>query len=1355
MKTNQKNQLRSIFSYSVAVFTLFVLLAVLPTGLQAQWNPNTYVNLQVSGLSDDDQQSIPTTDGKTWIAFYSQTAGNYNMMAQLLDANGNKLLGPDGVVISTQTSGSAIYVFNVCLDASNNLVIACQDQRISTMQAVCYKISQTGAQLWSPTGVILGAGLSPYPATLSTGETVVAWNESTSSTLKIQKISVGGIAEWTTPVSVMVGATKTTRGQLIANTNGKFTNVFQKKGVGVSTTLYSQAYDSTGLALYTPVQISNQTSSGSRYYSILTDADTTYFGYFVSQGSRFNSFLQRINITGVIPWGMNGSNFNTSVASTDAYQMVTDINMTPGTNYIWSVCNFCNTLQSQYGIYVQKFLKTTGGRQFTDQAKVLYPISANFDQHVSRITLLTDGPMFLEYDVNYKIYVIRLNSTGDFVWPGNRAEISSTTATAGTPKMRYSFTPIGANRCAGVWTENRASGGYKGYAQGITIGGLCGIRVATQGNVPAIINVPLGILQMVDTISPATANQSVNWSIRPGTGNATISPSGLVSAVSNGTVWAKAVAVQDNTVSDSLLITMTNQPTLPAVITMAASTVTGYTAVLNGSVNANWASTAVTFNWGLTTAYGNTITATPSTVTGNTVTAVLANLTGLIPGTTYHFRASGTNLVGTTNGADMTFTTQWVPPTVVTNAASNVVSTSAQLNGTVTANYGSTTVSFDWGLTTAYGNNAAALPGTVTGNTATAVNATILNLQWATTYHFRCVGVNAGGTTYGADQVFNTNCPIPPAPGGIIGPTSVCQNQIYVVYQVVAVPNATNYNWTVPAGASIIAGAGTNFITVNFSTTAISGNITITPTNFCSSGPTGILPITVNPMPVPTISGSTAACAQYTNNVYTTQSGMTGYFWTVSPGGVITAGAGTQAVTVTWTTTGSKTVTVNYNNANGCTAANPGTLTVTVNGLPSPTINGASTLCANSGYFTYTTETGMSNYNWTISSAGTITGGQGTSTINVQWNSAGAQTLSVNYSNAGGCQALNPTVLNITVNDIPAAAGAINGTTTVCAGAQGVPYSVASISGAQTYVWTLPAGATIASGAGTNIISVNYAANASSGAITVQGNNLCGSGAASPALNITVTPIPSAAGSISGPTYICQGENGAIYTVPAITNATGYTWTVPSGATITSGANTNTIHVNFSSSASSGIVTVLGSNACGDGASSNLVVTVSPVPATPTITASGYVLTSSAANGNQWYHDGTAVAGATSQTYTVPSSAPGWYWTVVTLGPCSSDSSNHKYIQGVGIGEQNRGEISIYPVPNDGRFNISISSEQEISYKLDIYNSLGVKIYGEQSITAKGTQVTPIDLGSVASGLYTIILRNADNQVIRKILVSR
>ena len=60
------------------------------------------------------------------------------------------------------------------------------------MQAVLYKISQSGTQLWGSNGIVLGGGLAPYPAVLSTGEVIVAWNETASNTLNLQKITTGG-----------------------------------------------------------------------------------------------------------------------------------------------------------------------------------------------------------------------------------------------------------------------------------------------------------------------------------------------------------------------------------------------------------------------------------------------------------------------------------------------------------------------------------------------------------------------------------------------------------------------------------------------------------------------------------------------------------------------------------------------------------------------------------------------------------------------------------------------------------------------------------------------------------------------------------------------------------------------------------------------------------------------------------------------------------------------------------------------------------------------------------------------------------------------------------------------------------
>lgn len=95
-------------------------------------------------------------------------------------------------------------------------------------------------------------------------------------------------------------------------------------------------------------------------------------------------------------------------------------------------------------------------------------------------------------------------------------------------------------------------------------------------------------------------------------------------------------------------------------------------------------------------------------------------------------------------------------------------------------------------------------------------------------------------------------------------------------------------------------------------------------------------------------------------------------------------------------------------------------------------------------------------------------------------------------------------------------------------------------------------------------------------------------------LKVLVDYLPASAGTISGTTSVCQGQTSIKYTVPAITNAVSYIWTLPDGATGTSA--TNSITVNYSASAVSGIITVKGSNTYGDGAISKLPVTVHPLP---------------------------------------------------------------------------------------------------------------------------------------------------------------
>jgi hypothetical protein len=138
---------------------------------------------------------------------------------------------------------------------------------------------------------------------------------------------------------------------------------------------------------------------------------------------------------------------------------------------VWSVCTYTNTSQSQSGVYIQKFDAATGVPLLDPLGKPVYPIGAGSDAQVGKLVLSNDDPLFMSYDVNYKIYATRLNSTGDFVWPGNRVELSSTTASLATPKGRFAFTDITGSQVVAVWYENRGIE-YRAYAQSVYSNGI-------------------------------------------------------------------------------------------------------------------------------------------------------------------------------------------------------------------------------------------------------------------------------------------------------------------------------------------------------------------------------------------------------------------------------------------------------------------------------------------------------------------------------------------------------------------------------------------------------------------------------------------------------------------------------------------------------------------------------------------------------------------------------------------------------------------------------------------------------------------------------------------------------------------
>ena len=265
---------------------------------------------------------------------------------------------------------------------------------------------------------------------------------------------------------------------------------------------------------------------------------------------------------------------------------------------------------------------------------------------------------------------------------------------------------------------------------------------------------------------------------------------------------------------------------LPDVTTNQASNISPGSAILNGLVNPNGLSTTVEFEYGTTTGYGSTITASQSPLNGYSNTNVGASLSGLTPNTLYHYRVKATNGGGTSYGDEMTFTTLSIPPTSTTNSASNITETTATLNGTVNANDASTTVHFEYGTTTGYGSTVTASQSPVNGNNNNNVSAVLGGLTPNTLYHYRVRATNSGGTSYGGDMTFTTP-PNPPNPTTTNSASNITQTTATVNGTVNAngasttvqfeYGTTTSYMNTVTASPSLVNGNNNNNVSADLS----------------------------------------------------------------------------------------------------------------------------------------------------------------------------------------------------------------------------------------------------------------------------------------------------------------------------------------------------------------------------------------------------------------------------------------------------------------------------------------------------------------------------------------------------------
>jgi hypothetical protein len=373
-----------------------------------------------------------------------------------------------------------------------------------------------------------------------------------------------------------------------------------------------------------------------------------------------------------------------------------------------------------------------------------------------------------------------------------------------------------------------------------------------------------------------------------------------------------------------------------------------------------------------------------------------------------------------------------------------------------------------------------------------------------------------------------------------------------------------------------------------------------------------------------TISGASSACPSSTQKyAVAAVSGATSYSWVLPSGWT-----GTSTNDSISATAGSSGGTISVTAFNSCGNSVAQTLNVSVSGatpLQPGTITGNISPCTNSSQtYSIAAVSGATSYTWVLPSGWTgtsvttsitTTAGTGSGTISVKANnscgSSAAQTLAVSISGAA-----------------PLQPGAISGNNVMCKSTSQT-YSVVAVSGATSYKWTLPSGWSGSST--TNTITATAGA---SGTISVTAVNSCGSSNAR-TLSVTVNAIPAQPGTMNGNSPICKNTSQT-YSVPVVSGASSYAWTLPSGWTGSSTTNSITVAVGTTG----GTISVKAVNNCGISAARSKSVSITQPPGQPgTISGNASVC----AGSSQKYS--ASASGATSYTWTLPT---GWTGTSTT-----------------------------------------------------------------------------------------------------------
>lgn len=416
---------------------LTVVLLLLAILAHAQWSDDPAVNLVVG--DGPGAQVVPhlavvpdgvEPAGHTYVGWYDNDSGNYDVLLQLLGPDGVPVFAPGGLIVSAHPQNTWVMDWSLAVDQGGNAVLAFADIRGGDSNIHIYKIGPDGSFPWGADGITLTADTDfkgpPCVTVTSDNQVVVVWMQSdTTSVLRLQRLEADG--DLLLPaggVAVSEAGDQSPAGNVLLPTLGSdvLLGYVPTYTFMANRQIKVQRFDAAGAAVWpAAVMVMDDGTVPMGHYFEMTPDGTggVIFAWSMAVGNAFGARVQRLDADGAEALPHNGAYVDAGGATGQiGPSAVYDTEMGEITVAFGTV----NANQSQRGVNAQRF-DAAGDRLWGPAGTTVLPRDAdlaqqlrlNWDQGVPMGVVLVNVASAYGQDI---VQAFRLDDTGGHAWGG-------------------------------------------------------------------------------------------------------------------------------------------------------------------------------------------------------------------------------------------------------------------------------------------------------------------------------------------------------------------------------------------------------------------------------------------------------------------------------------------------------------------------------------------------------------------------------------------------------------------------------------------------------------------------------------------------------------------------------------------------------------------------------------------------------------------------------------------------------------------------------------------------------------------------------------------------------------------------